>query len=186
MSRRRRHQLTAVGLAAVEVWFFVRYAAGGALFHYWLHGLLGGALGLWLLTVARLLWPRGEARQWRTHEATLMGHLWSAVPDVLFLTAGLLHATWMDVFSLHITAHFLWPGPLLAALVLWTLSVAGWVAVRLGARRTAASALLVAVAFLSVAVALRQPLPRTLEQVVRGGSNGADPHAWSWVCDVSV
>jgi hypothetical protein len=188
VSRAARHRLTALVLVVLEVWFFVRYAAGGAEFHYWLHALLGGALGLSLLTVLRLLHPRGEARQWRAHEATLVGHLWSAVPDVLFLAGGVLHASWMDVFSLHITAHFLWPGPLQAALVLWTLAVLAWVAARTGARRSSAAALLVAVAFLAVAGALREPVPRTLQQVVEGGSNGAvgGGRAWVWVCDVQV
>lgn len=179
-----RGRLTAVLLAAVEVWFFARYAQAGAQFHYWLHALLGGALGLSVLTVVRLLRPARAT--WRGHEATLTGHLWSAVPDVLFLSAGVLHVSWMDVFAVHITAHFLWPAPLPAALVLWALAVAGWAAARLGARRAAASAVLLTAGFLAVAVDLHAPLPRTLQEVVRGGSDGGPERAWSWVCSVDT
>lgn len=50
-----------------------------------------------------------------------VGHLYSAVPDLLFTLGGVLHARWMDVFDLHITAHFLWPSPALA----WGCSVDG-------------------------------------------------------------
>jgi hypothetical protein len=32
--------------------------------------------------------------------------VYSALPDVLFLGVGLLHALWMDVFALHISVHF--------------------------------------------------------------------------------
>lgn len=183
----RRYAVAAV-VAAVEGWFFLRYAASGAEFHFWLHALLGGALGLGLLVLLRLLRPVREG--WTPAEQAglsgLAGHLLSAVPDVLFLTAGVLHAAWMDAFVVHISAHFLWPGPLLAAVVLWTLVVGAWTALRLGARRTAAGGLVAAVAFLGLAVVLRSPLPTTLEQVREGGSNGPGLAAYDWVCRVEV
>ncbi|MCW2608419.1 MAG: hypothetical protein JWO60_3112 [Frankiales bacterium] len=180
-----RHRLTLVTLVVGEGYFYVRYAQSGAEFHFWLHALLGGALGLGVLTAARLVRPR-EVRPWRTHEAGMLGHLWSAVPDVLFLVSGALHVAWMDVFALHITAHFLWPGPLLAALVLWACGVGAWTAERLALPRVAVGVLLGAVAFLGLAVALRAPLPTTLQQVVDGGSDGGPDRAWSWVCGVDV
>ena len=188
LTRAQRHRLTAAGLVSIEVYSYVRYAQSGADFHFWLHALLGGALGLWLLTLLRLLRPRDpEVRQWQAHESTLVGHLWSAVPDVLFLVAGALHVAWMDVFALHITAHFLWPQPLVAGLLLWAAAVAAWTALRLGARRVAAGALVGAVALLGVGVVLRAPAPTTLQQVVDGGSNGPlSDDAWSWVCRVEV
>lgn len=179
----RRLVVTTVVL--VEVYFFVRYAQGGALFHFWLHALLGGALGVGLLVLARLLRP-ARGRRLRTPEAGLTGHLYSAVPDVLFLVTGALHVAWMDVFVLHITAHFLWPTPLLAGLALWAVVVVAWVAERLGSRRAAAGALLGATAFLAVAVVLRAPLPSTLQEVVDRGSNGSLDQAASWVCRVEV
>lgn len=186
MNRKGRVRLTAVALASVEVYFYARYAESGAEFHFWLHALIGGALGLTLLTLLRLWRPR-DAKPLRAHEATLAGHLFSAVPDVLFLVAGALHVAWMDVFALHITAHFLWPGPLPAALVLWALAVAGWVAMRLGARRAAQASLLASAAFLGAALLLREPAPTTLEDVREGGSNGAlGEQALDWVCRVDV
>ncbi len=183
MSPTVRHGAALVVLVGGEAYFYLRYVQLGAQFHFWLHALLGGALGLGLLVLARLVRP-GLARPWRAGEAGLVGHLWSAVPDVLFLAAGVLHVAWMDVFSLHITAHFLWPGPLLAALVLWGSTVLAWTAERLGERRLAAGALLLGVAFLGVAVALRAPLPTTLQQVIDQGSNGGAGRAWGWVCQV--
>lgn len=186
MTRATKHRLTALTLLVGELYFFVRYSEQGAQFHFWLHALLGGALGLAVLTVLRLLRPSREVHQWRAHEATLVGHLWSALPDVAFLVAGVLHASWMDVFSLHITAHFLWPGALLAGLVLWALAVGAWVAVRVGRTRTAAGLLVAAVAFLGVAVALREPVPQTLAEVLQQAADGRTERAWSWVCTVST
>ncbi len=184
MSTRLRTGLTALALASVEVWFYARYAQQGAQFHFWLHALLGGALGLTVLTLLRLRWPR-EARPLRAHEATLAGHLYSAVPDVLFLVVGALHVPWMDVFALHITAHFLWPGPLPAALALWALAVAAWTAVRLGARRTGQAVLLSSAAFLAAALLLRDPGPTTLAGVRGDGSNGSLSEVTaSWLCRV--
>ena len=168
------------------MYFYARYAESGAEFHFWLHALLGGALGLALLTLLRLRWPR-EARPWRAHEATRAGHLYSAVPDVLFLVLGALHVAWMDVFALHITAHFLWPQPLAAAFVLWALAVAAWAAMRVDRRRTAVALLVFAGAFLGSALVLREPAPTTLQEVLEGGSNGAlGEQALSWVCRVEV
>jgi len=93
---------------------------------------------------------------------TVCNGLYSVVPDVLLLTIGLLHATRMDVFALHITAQFLWPSALVAALVLWTLAVGGCVAAVVGASRTAAAARTASLAFL--ALALRAPMPSTLQE----------------------
>lgn len=188
MTAAQRHRLTAAGLVVAELYAYVRYAQNGADFHYWLHALLGGALGLWLLTLLRLLRPRHPGvGQWRAHEAALVGHLHSAIPDVLFLVAGTLHVAWMDVFALHITAHFLWPQPLVAGLLLWAATVVAWTALRFGARRLAGGALAAAVAILGLAVALRAPAPTTLQQVVDGGSNGPlGDQAARWVCRVEV
>jgi hypothetical protein len=44
-------------------------------------------------------------------EAGWLGHVYSAVPDVLCLGFGVLHVLWMDVFAFHITVHFI-PAPL--------------------------------------------------------------------------
>lgn len=159
----RRQQLAAVAVLGVEVYFFYRYAENGALFHFWLHLLLGGWVGLGLLTVHRLLTRRGShVRPWN---AGFFGHMYSAVPDVLFLMIGLLHYAWMDVFALHITAHFLWPNALVAGLVLWTCAVLAHGAAVWGARRLATGALLAGALFLATGIAFRAPLPSTLGEL---------------------
>ena len=171
MSARAVRGLSLAAVAGVEVYFFARYAANGAQFHYWLHLLLGGYLGVGLLALRRL--TRGRRSRVRGWQAGFLGHLYSVVPDVLFLTVGLLHAAWMDVFALHITAHFLWPNALVAGLVLWTLAIGGYVAAVLGTRRTAAAALTASLAFLGLAVALRTPLPSTLDETRRQSESQA-------------
>ena len=159
----RRQKVAAVLVLAVELYFFYRYAENGALFHFWLHALLGGWVGLGLLTVHRLVTRRrSHVRPWN---AGFFGHMYSAFPDVLFLMVGLLHVLWMDAFALHITAHFLWPNALVAGLVLWSLAVLAHVAAVWGARRLAAGALAASVAVLAVGVAFRAPLPSTLGEL---------------------
>jgi hypothetical protein len=173
----RRQALAAVAVVLTEVYFFARYAQNGALFHFWLHLLLGGWVGLSLLAVRRLT-RRTRSRVHAWH-AGFFGHMYSALPDVLFLAVGLLHATWMDLFALHITAHFLWPNALAAGLVLWTLAVLGVVAAVWGARRLAAAALLASVLFLGSAVLLRAPLPSTLGEL-RAEPLRSSPSGSSW------
>jgi hypothetical protein len=176
----RRQRLAAVLVAAVELYFFSRYAENGALFHFWLHLLLGAWVGLGLLTVHRLLTRRGSrVRPWN---AGFFGHMHSALPDVLFLAVGLLHATWMDVFALHITAHFLWPNALVAGLVLWSLAVLAHGAAVWGARRLATVALAAGVAFLGAGVSLRAPLPSTLGELREQRTAWQSLAASDWLC----
>ena len=171
----RRQRLAAFLVITVELYFFYRYAENGALFHFWLHLLLGGWVGLGLLTVHRLATRRASrVRPWN---AGYFGHMYSAVPDVLFLAIGLLHAVWMDVFALHITAHFLWPNALVAGLVLWSLAVLAHGAAVWGARRLAAGALLAGLVFLTAGVSLRAPLPSTLGEL-RGDRQALVSDAW--------
>lgn len=176
----KRQRVAAVLVIAVELYFFYRYAENGALFHFWLHLLLGGWVGLGLLTVHRLVTRRGSrVRPWN---AGWFGHMYSALPDVLFLMVGLLHGTWMDVFALHITAHFLWPNALVAGLVLWCLAVLAHGAAVWGARRVAAGALLIGVAFLAAGVALREPLPSTLGELRGERTAWQQLAASDWLC----
>lgn len=176
----RRQRVAAVLVITVELYFFYRYAENGALFHFWLHLLLGGWVGLGLLTVHRLLTRRGSrVRPWN---AGFFGHMYSALPDVLFLAAGLLHATWMDVFALHITAHFLWPNALVMGLVLWTLAVLAHGAAVWGARRLASVALVAGIAFLLLGVSLRAPLPSTLGQLRAQDAAWQQVAGSDWLC----
>lgn len=184
MTPSRRNGIAAIAVAGTEVYFFVRYAENGALFHFWLHLLLGGYVGLGLFAVRRLI--RRTCSRVRPWHAGFFGHMYSAAPDVLFLAAGVLHATWMDLFALHITVHFLWPNALVTGLVLWTLAVLAVVAAVWGARRTAVGALVASVAFLVPAVGLRAPLPSTLGEVRAGtaASTWQQLAASGWLCTV--
>lgn len=179
-----RTGLVALVVVAFEVYLYLRYAALGATFHYWLHLLLGGYLAVALLALHRL--RRRRRARLRAWEAGFLGHLWSATPDVLFLAVGLLHERWMDVFSLHITAHFLWPDALSAALVLWTLAVVAYVAAVLGARRIAALGLVASLGFLAVSISLRAPVPTTIEQARSQAAGRSALRALlsspSWMC----
>ena len=188
MSRLRgRRTVTAAVVVTVETYLFVRYLQAGALFHFWLHLLLGGYVGLSVLAVLRLRRSRA-GRSWRPWEAGFVGHLYSALPDVLFLAAGVLHVLWMDVFALHITVHFLWPNALVAGLALWTLAVVAYTAAALGRAPVAAAALTLSVLVLGTGLVLRAPLPSTLEQVRQqqaGGSLQSLLSAGGWMCSAA-
>ncbi|MEU0108455.1 hypothetical protein ABZ313_24270 [Streptomyces sp. NPDC006251] len=97
----RRAWISAALVLTMEVALYVAYARYGVQFHFWLHGLFGGALGLAALTIVRIV-PRygpGRASPW---ESGFLGHLYSALPDLLFVGFGVLHVLWMDVFAFHI------------------------------------------------------------------------------------
>lgn len=168
-----RRTVTAIVVVAFEVYAYTRYARYGAEFHFWLHGLFGLTVGLVALTGWRLLRRRsaGRVAAW---EAGLGGHLVSATPDLLFLFAGVLHASWMDVFALHIVLHFV-PYPLTTQLLLLALALTGYGAVGEGRRRLAASVLTAAVLVTALAVGLRQPVPERVADIPVTGVPG-------WLC----
>jgi hypothetical protein len=160
-----RNVLGAAALLAGELYLYLRYGSLDGQFHFWLHGLLGWALGLSVLAVLRLR-AGGSARPARVTawEAVGLAHLYSAFPDILFLTGEVLHARWMDVFALHITVHFI-PAPVLTALVLFLLATAGYGLAMSRQRRAAAGGLIAASATLAVAVAFAAPLPSSIEDL---------------------
>ncbi len=139
-----------------------RYGAYGAGFHFWLHGLIGAGLGLSAVGAAGALGRPGGLR--RPVAWAALGHTVSALPDVLFLAADILHVPWMDVLALHITVHFL-PAPLVTAAAVFTLGAASAAAARLDRRRVAGALLGATAVVLAAGLALRTPLPRTLEEV---------------------
>lgn len=156
-----RRTVVSIGLVvAVEPVLYVRYAAAGAEFHFWLHGLFGFALGLTVLTVARLLRPRLRLR---SPESGLLGQIYSAVPDVLFAAFGLLHVLWMDVFAFHVSLHFI-PAPLVTMTGVLMLAVGSETASRLGLRKTAAVGIAAAVGVTGAALLLRDPVPGSLRE----------------------
>lgn len=155
----------AVLTAAVEAYLVARYAEFGALFHYWLHGLYGVAAGLVVTAVvAALRRRRQRAGGAALIAAALLGHLFFAAPDIVFLALDTPHAGWMDVFGAHITVHFV-PLPVLSAFVAFALAVCAGAAAALR-RRAAALATAGGVAVLfAVGLLLARPLPATLEDV---------------------
>lgn len=164
-----RQVVTLVLVLLIEAYLYTRYAQFGAQFHFWLHGLFGAALGLAALTVVRMVttWRRGRdpasgaVAPW---EAGWLGHLYSAVPDVLFLGFGVLHVLWMDVFAFHITLHFI-PAPLLTMLALFLLTLLAYGLAVSRHTRTAATSLGIGAVILSVALALAAPLPGSIHDL---------------------
>jgi len=156
-----RWVLTAALVIAVEAYLFRRYSQLGAVFHFWLHGLFGAALGFFALTVVTLVRRRRVGDVWT---AGFLGHVYSAAPDVAFLTVGVLHYLWMDVFAFHVSLHFV-PAPLVTMFSVFAFSVTAWAAATLGRRRIAAGLLALAVAVTSVALAVRRPIPDTLTEL---------------------
>ncbi|MBW3602101.1 MAG: hypothetical protein KY434_05310 [Actinobacteria bacterium] len=152
---------------AVEGYLFAEYARFGALIHFWIHGLLGAALGFAVLAVWYLRAGAGDRRSGNPGTvwvAGLAGHLYAAAPDVLFVAADLVHQWWMDVFALHVNIHFI-PAPPAVLLVVFTLALAGWAAAILGRRRTATTTLLAMLVLVVSAMALRGAPPTTLHQL---------------------
>jgi hypothetical protein len=160
-----RNVLGAAALLAGELYLYLRYDSLDGQFHFWLHGLIGWALGLSVLAVLRLR-ARDDVRPalFTAWEAVAVGHLYSAFPDILFLTGELLHARWMDLFALHITVHFI-PVPVLTALVLFLLATVGYGLAMSRRRRAAAGAVIAATATLAVALTFAAPLPSSIEDL---------------------
>lgn len=172
-----RRTLWPLALVAMEALFVSRYLHYGAMWHFWLHALMGAAAGLTLLTLIAL-WRRQRVRGAAPWRAVIGGHVFSAMPDILFITVGVLHFWWMDVFAVHISVHFI-PAPLLSLYVLLAISVTGWAAVTLGHRRSAAALVAVTVVAAAVLLAFREEPPRTLEGV-------RDDPQIAWLCPLAV
>jgi hypothetical protein len=160
-----RRGFLVAALAALEAWLLVRYREFGAQFHYFLHGFAGVAVGLALLTLVRARQQPGTGA-WRVSPwlVAALGHVFSAFPDVLFLTVEALHVGWMDVFLAHISIHFI-PAPFALPYALFALAVVSWLAQRLGRVRLGALVGVLVLATLAVALAVRDPLPRSLEEI---------------------
>jgi hypothetical protein len=91
-------------LGEIGIWFL--YIDHDARFHWFTHFFIGGATALLIMSVIA----------WRTRKPVrmplvwiLVGHLYAMFPDFLFTIFMIVHRMWMDVFLLHITAHFI-PG----------------------------------------------------------------------------
>lgn len=158
-----RSVLVAAAVAVAEAYLLSRYQAFHALWHFWLHSLLGAGLGAAVLTgvsAARRRQPSAVA-VWM---AGFAGHLLSALPDVLFLAAGVLHAPWMDVFAAHIGIHFL-PAPLAVTFAVFALGLLSWPLLMDGRVRTAAGVAAVTVLAVISVPAVSPGPPSSLEEL---------------------
>jgi hypothetical protein len=117
---------------------------------------------------------RGRLAPW---EAGALGHVYSAFPDVLFLTFGVLHVYWMDVFALHISLHFV-PRPLLTQLVLFALSLVAYTLSADQQRRPSYAALGGVAVVLGIAMLMRYPVPDTLADL-------RDRPRLAWMCPLA-
>ena len=165
MNRRVRYLLVSSAVVGLESYLFLRYAELGALFHFWLHGLFGAAIGWAVLALVQLRRTRDRRSARSTvWVAALIGHLYSAAPDVLFLTLDQVHQPWMDLFALHIGIHFL-PAPLLTTFTVFSLALAAWASAVLGGDRMAMVLLAAVVALTGIAWVARDAPPATLEEL---------------------
>lgn len=169
----RRHIVTACLIIFVEVIFYRQYASLNAEFHFWLHGLFGAAIGLTAVTVWNLVKRKQPALSgW---EAGALGHIYSAVPDIIFVAFGVLHMYWMDVFALHISIHFL-PAPVATMLIIFLLSLIAYGLTAEGYRKGAGGCLVLALLILSTALLFKAPVPTNLREVQSHNQK------YAWLC----
>lgn len=169
----RRHVITASFIVFIEVILYRQYASLNSEFHFWLHGLFGAAIGLTALTIWNLVSRKPAAISgW---EAGFLGHIYSAVPDILFIIFGVLHMYWMDVFALHISVHFL-PAPVATMLGIFFISLMAYGLSSDGYRKAATACLVVMVSVLSISTAFKAPVPTNLREVQNHNLK------YSWLC----
>ena len=107
---------------AVEIGLYLSYQGHDARFHWFTRFFVGSAVALLVMgpvalrtrrpVPVPLVWP-------------LVGHLYAMFPDFLFTGGHIAHQPWMDVFSGHISTHFVpgrnltWYGVFLATVALY-------------------------------------------------------------------
>lgn len=154
-------------IVAAEAYFLWRYASLGTELHYWLHLLHGVAFGLGAWVAVNVVRRRAltvAAQREGALAAGFAGHMYAAVPDIVFLAAGALHVRWMDVFAIHIRIHMV-PAALWVSWAFMVLAVAGWVALASGRRWMAGALVATLVVAVTVAVSLAPPIPSTVQEV---------------------
>lgn len=170
----RRHLISASLIVIVESLFYRQYAHLGAEFHFWLHSLFGAALGIMALVLWQLLRPNRQTKL-SAWEAGFIGHFYSAVPDILFITFGVLHMYWMDIFALHISIHFV-RQPVLTMLILLLLALLAYGLVQSNKRTLGLSCVGVWFLILSLSLLFRYPIPQNLMQLQQHN------HQYAWLC----
>jgi len=108
-----------------EVLLYGSYRHHDARFHWFLHFFVGASAALWLM--ALVAWRRRAAAPYPLLWI-LAGHLFAMTPDFLFLVFSIIHQDWMDVFLLHIRAHFI-PGRNLSWYLIFLLSFSAYLKV---------------------------------------------------------
>ncbi|MHB8340462.1 MAG: hypothetical protein ACYDB7_04725, partial [Mycobacteriales bacterium] len=160
-------------VGTAEAWLAYEYHIRGTDWHFVLHTLLGLGAGF---TAAALLGTRNVAR-W-----ALLGQVVSVTPDVIFITLGIPHERWMDIFLAHITIHVV-AAPLAVAATLFLVAGWGWwISAWTSARLSGALLALAGVVVVGVALALHHPIPTQLSdyQQLAGQGVGAVGRLAGW------
>lgn len=91
---------------AVEVLLYLSYQRHDSCFHWFLHFFVAASVVLILMAVFtyRSGKPVRLPLLW-----ILVGHVVAIIPDILWNFEFMAHQTWMDLFLLHMTSHFI-PG----------------------------------------------------------------------------
>lgn len=107
-----------------ELVIFLSYQHSDGRFHWFLHFFVGATVTLTAL--AAQTWWSGRVLRYPLLWV-LLGHLLAMIPDLLF--AIMPHQPWMDLFLVHVSAHFM-PGRNWTWYALFLLSLAGYLAAR--------------------------------------------------------
>ena len=102
--QRSRWQFPA--FLAAEMFLYLSYQHHDSSFHWFLHFFVGASFVLILMAIFTL-WSGQTVRLpllW-----IFGGHVVSMIPDILWNFEFMVHHSWMDIFLLHITSHFV-PG----------------------------------------------------------------------------
>ncbi|ALA56872.1 hypothetical protein [Nitrospira moscoviensis] len=112
-----------------EVILYVSYQRSDARFHWFLHFFVGASAALLVMGTLILGWGRSTRHPllW-----IFTGHMIAMFPDLLWNFLVAAHQPWMDVFALHITAHFIpgrnwtWYAMFLASLAFYLYAKGTW------------------------------------------------------------
>ena len=124
LSRLRVCGWCAVAVVA-EFGLYVSYRGHDARFHWFTHFFVGSGAALVVMTAVTLRQRRAVPLPlaW-----LLLGHLFAAFPDVLFVF-GIAHQRWMDIFLAHVSTHVMpgrnttWYAAFLAALAAYLITL---------------------------------------------------------------
>jgi hypothetical protein len=103
-SQRSRWQFPA--FLAAEACLYLSYRHHDSSFHWFLHFFVGASFVL----ISMAIFTYGSGRTVRLPLLWILGgHVIAMIPDILWNFEFMAHQSWMDIFLLHITSHFI-PG----------------------------------------------------------------------------